>query len=137
MRTRVLAQSSRMNDLVEQLLVLARLDTAANSEGAHPATKEGDMGEVDLGEIVLDAAADAAVALAAEDWASPETAPLVVASCPQPESAKAPPTRTGRAKPTHRLMPERRVILLLFIDCLLIDGDVPHSFNETNQPRRR
>lgn len=82
MLTRVLAQSSRMNDLVEQLLVLARLDAAANSEGAHPATKEGDMCEVDLGEIVLDAAADAAVAHPDHNWVTdvPEEPVLLLGS---------------------------------------------------------
>lgn len=48
---RLLTQSARMNELVEQLLVLARLDAA-------PKMEDMSRKEVDLGEIVLDAATD-------------------------------------------------------------------------------
>ncbi|MGW9550752.1 sensor histidine kinase [Citricoccus zhacaiensis] len=64
---RVLTQADRMGSLVEDLLLLARLD-AAEAEGGTGAGAAGDRQAVDLGEIVVDAVMDATAAGRDHHW---------------------------------------------------------------------
>ncbi|GAA1658769.1 two-component sensor histidine kinase [Citricoccus zhacaiensis] len=64
---RVLVQADRMGSLVEDLLLLARLD-AAEAEGGTGTGDAGDRQAVDLGEIVVDAVMDATAAGRDHTW---------------------------------------------------------------------
>ena len=86
MLNRVLSQSNRMSELVETLLTLARLDAAENmSPEDLAARREGERTKVDLGEILLEAASDAAMTHPDHDWQTtiPEQPVIVQASRPQ------------------------------------------------------
>lgn len=72
--SRVQSQSERMGELVEQLLLLARLDAAAAQEAAGTvdenaaAAARSAYADIDLGEIVLDAVSDAHAAGRDHEW---------------------------------------------------------------------
>ncbi|MGO1183240.1 MAG: sensor histidine kinase [Micrococcaceae bacterium] len=89
---RVMRQSGRMSDLVESLLLLARLDAADHDgpergHGVQPASPPGSRRAkpVDLGELVVDAAMDAHAAGREHDWttAIPEEPVLISADAEQ------------------------------------------------------
>ncbi|WP_159553634.1 cell wall metabolism sensor histidine kinase WalK [Citricoccus sp. K5] len=64
---RVLTQADRMGSLVEDLLLLARLD-AAEAEGGTGAGAAGERQAVDFGEVVVDAVMDATAAGRDHHW---------------------------------------------------------------------
>ena len=65
---RVMLQSGRMSDLVESLLLLARLDAAEQPEQPDPRAVPRRRKPVDLGELVVDAAMDAHAAGRDHHW---------------------------------------------------------------------